>query len=102
EYAPTFKRGTLLYSRTLGREVKMGEALAGAPKELLLELLQASDVPRDRKGAVDRQALPSFFATWARSAWVDLLRPLPEEDVCPEINDQAQDEFRANVKAAMH
>jgi putative DNA primase/helicase len=100
-YAPTFKRGAVLYAGALGREVKAHEALLGPPAELLDLLAGAADAPRDKHG-VDAQALPKFFATWSRSAWVDLLGPLPEEDACVEIIDQAQEEFRANLKAAMH
>jgi hypothetical protein len=99
-YAPTFKRGAVLYSGALGREVKAHEALLGPPAELLDLLAQAADAPRDKHG-VDVQALPNFFATWARSAWVDLISPLPEEDACVEINDTAQDQFHATLKAAL-
>jgi hypothetical protein len=101
-YDPVFKRGTVLHSRTLGRQVKMGEAISGAPAELLVQLAEAFDAPRERKGRLDRDALPRFFANWCKSAWVDLIRPLPEEEVCPEISDSAQEEFRARMKAAMH
>jgi hypothetical protein len=99
-YAPTFKRGAVLYSGALGREVKAHEALLGPPAELLDLLAGAADAPRDKHG-VDTQALPNFFATWSRSAWVDLISPLPEEDACVEINDTAQDQFHATLKAAL-
>ena len=76
KFDPTFRRGTYLYSRALGREVRQGEALAGAGKDLIDQLETASDAPRNESG-VKRVALPYFFRTWAPSAWVDLLASLP-------------------------
>jgi hypothetical protein len=101
-YQPVFRRGTVLYSGALGREVKAAEALLGAGGDLLVRLARAEDAPRLKDGSVDGAALPRFFSTWCRSAWVDLLRPLPEEDTCVEISDAAGEEFRAKLKAAMH
>jgi hypothetical protein len=100
-YRPIFRRGPVLYSDTHRREVKMGEACCGAGIDLIEQLAGAADVPRERKGQIDRGALPHFFATWARSAWVDLLASLPEEEDGDEILDEARDEFRDRVSAAL-
>ncbi len=100
-YAPVFRRGTTLYSSALGREVRLGEACAGAPIALIEKLAGATDAPRDRKGNRDRAALPYFFNQWCRSAWADLLGGLPEEEVTAEISESAQDEFRGKVTAAL-
>jgi hypothetical protein len=102
KYLPRFRRGAVLFSEALGREVRMGEALAGAPIALVTLLATASDPPRDRTGNVDGSALPRFFFTWARSAWVDMLSSLPEEDQDDEVNELAREEFRAKVAAALH
>jgi hypothetical protein len=65
-YEPIFRRGSIFYSGSLGREVKMSEATCGAPAELLSRLAQAVDAPRDRKGQLDPGSLPWFFNTWCR------------------------------------
>jgi hypothetical protein len=100
KYDPTFRRGTCLFSRALGRDVRQGEALAGAGKELIDCLATASDAPRYEMVA-KRSALPQFFKTWAPSAWVDLLDSLPDEETTDEICDPARDEFRGKVSAAL-
>lgn len=102
KYQPIFRRGTVLYSSALGREVKPGEACYGAPIELLNALATASDAPQVRTGGVDTAALPKFFNTWVRSAWMDLLDGLPEEEGAVEVSDMAQEEFWAKVSAGLH
>jgi hypothetical protein len=102
EYEPTFRRETHIYSRSFGREVSKSEALAGAPKELIDLLAQAVDAPRWQQGGpVKHPALPSFFKTWAPSAWMDLIRGLPAEQSGEEISETAGDQFRTKVSAAM-
>lgn len=101
KYNPLHKRGTAIFSGTLGREVKQGEALCGAPYVLLAELASAINAPRNRDGQVNVNALPQFFATWARSAWVDLLDPLDVEEQAGEVHELAREEFRGKVAAAL-
>jgi hypothetical protein len=101
-YAPVFRRGEVIYSQALGREVKRSEACFGADSALIEQLKKAVNVPRDKHG-VDLNALPRFFSSWARTAWADLLESLPEEDgTGGEIADMAQEEFRRHVAAAFH
>src|SRR5262249_10256868 len=69
-------------------------------KQLLDQLVGASDAPRDKDG-VKRHALPQFFNTWSRSAWVDVLGGLPEEDAAGAVDDSAAEEFRRLVSQAM-
>ncbi|HJT79198.1 MAG TPA: hypothetical protein VJ739_18525 [Gemmataceae bacterium] len=102
KYQPVFRRGPVLYSGSLGREVRMTEACAGAGKELIVLLLSAEDVPRSENGTARWNALPGFFQTWCRSAWVDLLDGLRDEEDADEVCDVAQDEFRSGVAGALH
>jgi hypothetical protein len=101
KYGPVFRRKLSLYSRTLGRIVTSAEACSGPGKALVDKLAEAEDAPRDSDGKVRRHSLPRFFHVWARSAWVDLLDSLPEEDVA-EITDPAEEEFRGRVARALH
>jgi hypothetical protein len=101
-YHPTFRRGDVLYSRALGREVTRSEACYGAGSDLINRLAQATDAPRQEDGAVKRGALPKLFATWVRTAHADLLAGLPEEEAGDEIVEPARAEFRARVAAALH
>jgi putative DNA primase/helicase len=100
KYNPVFRRETALYSGTLGRQVKPGEALAGAGIELIGLLATAIDAPRNDSG-VKRSGLPWFFKTWAPSAWRDLLDSLPDEPATEEISDPAREQFRGRVMAVM-
>jgi hypothetical protein len=79
----------------------MGEACAGADEALIDQLAGACDAPRNDAG-VKRGALPQFFNTWSRCAWVGLLRTLPEEEEAAELSAPAQEQFRARVAAALH
>jgi hypothetical protein len=79
----------------------MGEATAGAPKRLIDFLAGASNAPRGPDGAVKYNTLPQFFNTWARSAWVDMLAALPEEDSSAAIDDSAAEEFHRLVAQAL-
>lgn len=82
------------------REIRQGEALAGAGKGLTDALMTATDAPRDATG-VKRSDLPHFFRKWAPGAWVDLLDSLPDEEVADEISDPARDEFRHRVATSL-
>jgi hypothetical protein len=101
-YRPVFKRGEVLYSASLGREVRRSEACFGASTKLIEALAGATNSPRLQNGDVNHAALPNLFKTWARTAWADLLEPLPEEESGDEIVDPAAEDFRALVSAALH
>ena len=100
-YRPVFRRGEVLYSSSLGREVKRSDALAGCPHELIDQLAMAVDAPANDSG-VQRSRLPNFFKQWAPSAWVDILDAQPEEPDASEIVEPAADEARAIVSRALH
>jgi hypothetical protein len=100
-YRPVFRRGAAIYSQALGREVKPGEATAGAPIDLIRALAGAADAPADKNG-VKMHALPAFFATWGKVAWATLHRSLPDEAAAEEVCETAEEEFRAAVSAALH
>lgn len=78
-YRPVFRHGTAVRCAD-GREVPAGEARALAPSKLIDLLAAAVDAPQFKGGGVNRNALPSFFKTWAPTAWADLLAELPDED----------------------
>lgn len=101
-YRPTFKRGTVVYSDALGREVKPAEAVFGAPAKLLAMIAQCRDAPRDRRGNIDRDALPRAFRNWAACAWAQLLLPLRDEEQAEEVSAPAGEAFRAAVGAVLH
>jgi len=100
-YQPTFRRGTVLYSSALAREVKPGEATYAGGHRLLSKLAGATDAPRNNKGELEPQALPRFFATWSRSAWVDMLAALPEEEHAEECDNDAEDAFRRDLATVL-
>jgi hypothetical protein len=99
-YAPAFRRGQVIHSSTLGRDVKMGEACAAPGLALVKLLTEAIDCPRSGQGA-DIEAIPVLFRTWAKSAWVDMLGELPEEETSGVVVESAEDEFRGRVAAAL-
>lgn len=100
-YRPAFRRGTSLYSSALGREVKVGEATVGAPKKLLDELAAATNAPRTKDGSISYNHLPQFFNSWCRSAWVDVLNSLPDEEGAADPDQTAAEEFRRLVRHAL-
>jgi hypothetical protein len=73
------------------------------PDTPLIELLaEASDAPMLPNGDPKRSALPTFFRSWSRVAWGDLLRSFPDEDgVELSKYGQAREEFFRLVTAAM-
>jgi hypothetical protein len=102
-YHPVFRRGNAIYCAD-GREVPMGEACAVPDSDLITRLAGAADAPRFSGvgGGVKWGSLPSFFKTWARVAWGDLLRALPEEDDAdPAETGPAREEFRRMVRDAL-
>ncbi len=105
-YAPVFKIGTAIHCGD-GSVMPMGEACALCDSRLIDRLEQATDAARyvgrnGEPGQVKRTALPGFFKTWAKVAWGDLLRSLPDEDGA-ELGDRgpAREEFRRLVRDAM-
>jgi hypothetical protein len=100
KYDPTFRDGTSLFSRTLGRPVKMAEACCAPGHDLAKKLEGAWDAPRSDNG-VSRNKIPRFFADWSKSAWIDLLDGLPVEEEGEEIDEAVAEKFRAKVAAAL-
>jgi hypothetical protein len=79
----------------------MGEACAVPDSDLIARLAGAADAPR-QNGAVKWNSLPGFFKNWAKVAWGDLLRSLPEEDDAdPAATAPAREEFRRMVRDAL-
>jgi putative DNA primase/helicase len=105
-YRPVFKRGTAAHC-TDGAVVTMGEGCALCDSELIAKLATASDVPRyaakpGEVGPIKYGSLPAFFGTWAKVAWGDLLRSLPDEDAAELGEDgPAREDFRRMVSDAM-
>lgn len=93
KYDPIFRRGNVLFSGRLGREVKAGEACLAPGKDLAALLLTAIDCPAT-EGAPKRSAVPKFFRDWAPSAWKDLLDHLPDEEQAGEVSGLAEEQFR--------
>src|SRR5205823_3062214 len=53
-------------------------------------------------GGINYNALPGFFARWAKVAWGDLLLGLQEEDATDRGEDcPAREEFRRLVRAVL-
>jgi hypothetical protein len=100
-YDLTFRRGGAVYSSALGRELRVGELLVGAPSDLIDRLASAREAPRTEQGEAVRAKLPALFRTWAPTAWADLLAALPEESSSEEIPEQARESFRAAVTRAL-
>jgi phage terminase large subunit-like protein len=102
-YRPTFRRGNAIHCAD-GRDVPMAEATAIPDSDLIRRLESASDAPRflGPGGGVKRHNLPGFFRTWAKVAWGDLLKALPEEDEADlEAIGDVRDEFRRLIREAM-
>ena len=102
-YRPVFRRGNAIYCAD-GREVPMGEATAVPDSDLIARLAGAADAPRfpGVGGGVKWNSLPGFFKNWAKVAWGDLLRALPEEDDAdPAATGPAREEFRRMVRDAL-
>jgi hypothetical protein len=101
-YEPVFRRGEVLYSAKLRREVKANEATFAPTEELLSKLANASDAPTNKEGGLAWNALPQHFRTWARVAWREVLDTLPEEADAPEIDANAKTDFGGLVATALH
>lgn len=100
KYQPTFRRGPVIYSALLGREVSRSE-LIDAPGSDLIDALQAGwDFPRSEHGP-HRNAVPRTFRSWAPIAWHDIMATLPDEHESPEIVESAAEQFRAAVADAL-
>jgi hypothetical protein len=96
-YRPDFRRGNVIHCAD-GREVTMGEACSVPDSQLIDRLAGASNAPQFKGGGINRNALPTFFRTWARVAWGDILGQLPDEDQATLGDDSAaREEFRRLV-----
>jgi hypothetical protein len=100
ELRPRFRRKQNIYSESRGREVKPSEATYAADQPLLLEMATATDAPCNANG-VDPTRLPAKYRDLARCAYAELLRHLPEETDDAEINLDAEEEFRRQVRTAL-
>jgi hypothetical protein len=99
---PRFKRGSAVFSETLGREIKPAEGCFAPDRELVNRLANATDVPKDSNGEPDPKRIPKFYRDWARSAWQQMLKDLLEEAQVPDVVTTAEEEFRRTVANALH
>jgi len=77
-YAPTYREGGLMFSKTLGGFLRPGDVV---PDSVVIDrLAEATDAPRDDEGRAKRGRLPTLYATWARVAFGDVLTELPTEE----------------------
>jgi hypothetical protein len=86
-----------------GAVVKVSEATLAPPSPLIERLRDATDCPREeghKRGK--RSAVPRLFATWAKSAWADLIRELLEEEDAAHNSDAAREEFAGQIAAVLH
>ncbi|HYT95319.1 MAG TPA: hypothetical protein VEL76_41760, partial [Gemmataceae bacterium] len=95
-YKPVFKRGKEMYSKRLGRWVSASEACYAPSSELVTQLLFATDAPEGGK-----EDIPKHFRDWAKTAWVDLLDKLWEEEIADNPVEKAREEFRKLVREAL-
>jgi hypothetical protein len=102
KYAPSFRRGPHIYAQ--GREIARTEACAAPDSCLVKCLLKATDAPlvSVKNPVPDEQKIPSFFKTWAGTAWADLIDSLPDESDSAEVAPDAGEEFRGLVAGALH
>lgn len=100
-YRPVFRRGNSIVCVD-GTEVPMGVACSVPDSPLIERLAEAVDAPRYQGGGVKRHSLPSFFKTWSRVAWGDLIASLPDEDDAElGVDAPAAETFRRQVREAM-
>lgn len=105
-YRPIFRRGNSVCCDD-GSEIPMGVACAVPDSDLIAKLQNATDAPRfaaenGKSGGVKTGALPRFFSTWAKVAWGDLRKSLPDEDTAELSADApAGEEFRRLVRDAL-
>jgi hypothetical protein len=101
-YDPIFRQGVNIFSRALGRSITQREACLAPPAALIERLMQSPACPRDDSGEPKCSAVPKLFSTWSRSAWVDLLDSLPDEEDAAEIVEDAAGDFRRAVFACLN
>jgi hypothetical protein len=100
-YRPRFQIGNAIRAGD-GRDVPMAEACGSPDSGLIAALAAATNAPTYAGVGVKWQSLPTFFKTWARVAWGDLLHDLPDEDDAElAVLGTARDEFRRWVRDAM-
>jgi hypothetical protein len=100
-YRPVFRDGSAVHCAG-GRVVPMNEACAVPDSRLIAKLAGANNAPRFKGGGANVNALPGFFRAWAKVAWGDLLRELPDEDQADlgALGD-AREVFRRLVRDAL-
>jgi hypothetical protein len=101
-YRPVFRRGEVVYSDTLGREIKRSEACFGADSTLLAALGDAADAPRAEDGTLKTRMLPKLFKDFAPTAWKDMIAAVHVEEHGDEVIELAQEEFAAKIAAALN
>ncbi|HKB35071.1 MAG TPA: hypothetical protein VKD72_01370 [Gemmataceae bacterium] len=79
QYAPQYRRGGAVVCKD-GSILTRPDAISVPTSALIGHLALATDAPRNQEGYVRHQALPSFFRTWVKVAWGDLLDGLFDED----------------------
>ena len=103
-YRPIFRRSNTIRCRA-GGDVPMAVACAVPNSKLIGQLAAALDAPTYKGGGVNLNALPSFFGSWAKVAWGDLLSELTDEHNYIPKNEKemasSREEFRIMVRAAM-
>src|SRR5205085_5918861 len=101
-YQPVFREGTSFFSGSQDCLVRKQEVISGPTIELIARLARAFDAPTTGEGVVIRSKLPGFFKNWASCAYTDLLNSLPREEDAGEVNQLAEEHFRARVAAVLH
>jgi hypothetical protein len=101
KYDPRHKFESAIYSETLKREIIAAEACFAADDELLELLKKACDIPRREDGRPDVSKFPAVFSKWAKTAWVNMLGRLSEEEDTEEISPSAEERFKARIASAM-
>lgn len=100
-YRPAFRRGNTVVSED-GTEVPMNIATAVPDSDLIDALGGAADAPEYKGGGTIRDRLPGFFRNWAKVAWGDLVKGLPDEDTADlGAVSPAAEEFRRLVRDAL-
>lgn len=99
-YRPRFRFKNSVIAHD-GEEISVGRACIPS-SAIITQLENAANAPRFKGGAVNYNGLPTFFNQWARVAWGDLLKELPDEDSAKlGQNEPAAEVFRRLVRDAM-
>jgi putative DNA primase/helicase len=93
-YRPMFRCADAVFSEAFGREVKRSEAVGSIPYPVIRRLAATTNAPKDRKGNLNVNALPTFAGQWGKVAYGTLLAELPTQDNAEEISAAAEADFR--------